>query len=112
MARHGEAPLGRGAYDPTSLEKVVGEALAQLRLRYIAQFPTRTGFLIDFALPDVGVALEVDGPWHDTPEARKRDHFRDIQLRREGWRPVHIHHTSITADTDSLTAVLRILLGP
>jgi very-short-patch-repair endonuclease len=42
-------------------------------------------FRLDFALPDVKVAIEVDGPLHRLPEMAVKDLERDLWLVHEGW---------------------------
>lgn len=97
----------RGDLKLTSLEKAVEKALEQLSVEYFRQYSTRTGFVIDYALPAYSIALEVDGPWHDTQERRKRDRFRDCQLEREGWHTARIHWKGIDGHlVDKLEAVL------
>jgi len=68
--------------EPTSLERKVMEVLDSLGIPYIFQYSTRTGFVIDFAVFVNGrkIALEVDGPCHDSRKRRKRDAFRDYML--------------------------------
>ena len=85
--------LDRG-YLLTSLENAVKAILDELGLRYTPQLSTRTGFIIDFAVFCPGgrkVALEVDGEiWHSSDRAKKRDRFKDYQLKREGWEVLRI----------------------
>ena len=80
----------------TNIETQVQAALDAAGIAYVPQYPTRTGFVLDFALVDQKIAIEVDGPTHDTPKARSRDAFRTLRLKQEGWRVVRIHWTSLT----------------
>lgn len=34
-------------------------------------------YLADFYLPDLGIVIEVDGKYHNTPEQQKRDFYKD-----------------------------------
>jgi len=99
----------RGEIYLTNLERMVESALDTLRIPYHRQYSTRTGFVLDFALPDIKVDLEVDGPFHDTDKSRKRDRFRNLQVRREGWRVVRIHHTELDAAADVPSLLLAKL---
>jgi len=130
----------RGEVKPTNLEKRVMDVLDALEIKYVFQYPTRTGYVIDFAIfpedqtspnptrpyhtatksnltpPDLAspyrtdlrvqafidklfdllrqgrkIAIEVDGPTHDSPEAKKRDRFKDYMLKREGWTVIRIN---------------------
>lgn len=77
----------------TSLEKRAKQILDELGVNYIEQYPTRLGFIIDFAIPDKKIAIEVDGKyWH---KDKKRDRFRDWMLRRAGWKVVRIDEDGI-----------------
>lgn len=84
-------PMQRGLLYLTSLEIEVRDALDRAGILYIPQYPTRTGFILDFAIPARHIAIEADGPLHDTPDARKRDAFRTHRLRQEGWKVLRIH---------------------
>ena len=90
--------LDRG-YSFTSLENAVKAILDELGLEYAPQLPTRTGFIVDFAVfcsEGRKVALEVDGEvWHSNDRARKRDRFKDYQLKREGWEVLRIKEQEV-----------------
>lgn len=47
-------------------------------------------YKIDFAWPDVMVALEVDGWHHRSPEGAAKDAQRDAWLRSKGWLVLRI----------------------
>ena len=83
----------RGERVLSNLEIRTRDALIRLGIPYEPEWPTRTGFLIDFAFRDKGIALEVDGPHHDAPARRKKDGFRTQRLKAEGWRVVRLHHS-------------------
>lgn len=100
----------RVEFSRTLLEQQVEQALQELGLDYASQSPTRTGFVIDFKLPSLGIALEVDGPHHDRPRARRRDSFRDYQLRREGFKVIRLSWRDIAACPD-LPSLLQQKLG-
>lgn len=92
----------------TSLERIVKDYLDKNKMDYIFQFPTRTGFVIDFAIFGKKVAIEVDGKkWHSSKEAKKRDRFKDYQLRREGWKVIRIEEEEI----DNLNSLLSSING-
>ena len=88
----------RTRINPTSLEASVAGALDELGIEYEAEYPTRTGFILDFALLDRKIAIEADGPTHDEPKRQKSDRFRDYQLRREGWKVIRLHHSLFDGD--------------
>jgi len=85
--------MERGKIHLTSLEKKAKQILDELGVNYIEQYSTRLGFIIDFAIPDKKIAIEVDGKyWH---KDKKRDRFRDWMLRRAGWKVVRIDEHEI-----------------
>jgi len=77
----------------TNLEKKAKKILDELGVNYIDQYSTRLGFIIDFAIPDKKIAIEVDGKyWHKN---KKKDRFRDWMLKRDGWRVIRIKENEI-----------------
>ena len=99
--------MARGDIRLTSLERIVKAYLDELGIEYAAQFSTRTGFIIDFALIDKRIAIEVDGPMHLTKEAKKHDRFKDYQLKREGWSVIRIPE----AQMNNLDGLLSSIQG-
>jgi len=92
----------------SSLEKIVKDYLDKNEIGYIFQFSTRTGFVIDFAILEKMVAVEVDGEkWHETEDARKRDRFKDYMLERGGWRVIRIKEREIGSLDNLLSSIIR-----
>lgn len=61
-------------------------ALILSRSRITAEQQYQVGrFRLDFAWPDVKIALEADGWWHRSPEGATADRQRDSWLRSQGW---------------------------
>ena len=86
----------------TNLEEIVKEYLNKNKIEYVFQYSTRTGFVVDFAIPDKKIAIEVDGSnWHTSKEAMKRDRFKDYQLKREEWKVIRVKEKEIN-NLDSL----------
>ena len=76
----------RGFNHRTSLEERMFGYLTQMGIEFTEQYPTRSGFLLDFAILDKKIAIETDGnPWHTSRQQKTRDRFRDYMLKREGW---------------------------
>lgn len=48
------------------------------------QFPVGK-YRLDFAVPEIKVAIEVDGPRHRAPDVAAQDVRRDSWLRSQGW---------------------------
>ena len=55
---------------------------------FCPQYGLRSSFILDFAFPMQKVCVETDGEvWHDTPEGRKRDWWKDHVLKNKlGWK--------------------------
>ena len=88
--------MTRGSVYLTSLEKQVENILKELGIEYIVQYSVHSGFILDFALLEQKIAIEVDGfKWHSSEKAMKRDRFKDYMLRREGWEVVRIKEEEI-----------------
>lgn len=43
-------------------------------------------YRLDLAVPEVRLAIEYDGRWHERPEQQKKDTVRRATLALEGWR--------------------------
>ena len=87
----------------TNIEEKVRDYLDSKDIDYVFQYPTRTGFVIDFAILDQKIAIEVDGThWHSSKKAKKRDRFKDYMLKREGWKVIRIKEEEV----DSLDSLL------
>ena len=101
--------MSRGEIDLTSLEKKAKEILNKIGIEYIPQYPTRTGFVIDFAVieKDRKIAIELDGTkWHSSKKAQQRDRFKDYQLKREGWKVVRIKEDEINKMEELLASII------
>lgn len=123
-ARSGEVGYGRVRYGmvfrgrhETGIEEAFRAALERRGLRkgidFSTQYPLRHSFVLDFAFPECKVAVEVNGfPWHSTPEARKRDGFKNKILKRLGWRLFRFSDVQIRDDVEScIDVVLRAVNG-
>lgn len=71
-------------YHYTNIEQLLCNELTIRNIHFVTQFPTESGFVLDFVIPP-NIVIETDGPCHDSAKARKRDWFRDKVLRNEGW---------------------------
>lgn len=85
----------RGLFTRTCLEERMYGYLISFGLKensnegFVEQFPTRSGFVLDFALKNAKLVLETDGAlFHNSSKQRKRDRFRDRQLKIEGWEVI------------------------
>src|SRR5467141_1195665 len=76
------------------IESTLYEAMRVEGLSPIPQFYIQ-GYYVDFAFPDVGVAVEADGAAYHEGARQQRDRKRDWILRRNGWTVKRFHGTTI-----------------
>jgi very-short-patch-repair endonuclease len=70
----------------TVAEKAFEPSVAALGIPYRAQHPIfAAGYVVDFALMDAKIALEVDGDSHRGAKAVEHDRERTRKLERLGW---------------------------
>lgn len=68
-------------------------------------------YRIDFAWPDVRVALEVDGWHHRSPEGAAKDALKDSFLRSRGWLVLRVDdRNGRDAMTVQLAQVCRLVI--
>lgn len=98
-----------GAYsNPTEAEAALEPAVAALGLPYRFQHPIwALRYRLDFALPTLKLAIEVDDPSHTAKAKRAKDKERTKRLLAKGWRVVRC--TNKEALTDPRGAVERML---
>jgi len=68
--------------NPTNLETKLELILDSLNINHKKQYVIGR-FIVDFYLPAYRIAIEADGPRHETYKARKRDEKRDRILRTQ-----------------------------
>ncbi|MEO7070349.1 MAG: DUF559 domain-containing protein [Nostocoides sp.] len=71
-------------------------------------------FKLDLASPEIKLAIEYDGRWHDRPEHALRDEQRRAQLRVEGWTFIIVRAEGLYDDPDTTLAEIvaaRVRLG-
>ena len=82
--------------NPTPAELILEREICLLGMRYRAQHPIwQIGAIVDFALLDERVVIEVDGPSHLSPEAIKKDHVRTTKLNALGWQVVRVTNQDV-----------------
>jgi len=77
---------------------------------YVLQYPTKI-YIIDFAFPNEGLAVEVDGFYHQTPRGRKRDYLKNKYLREQGWNILRFSGDEIDEDLESCIDQVMEFLG-
>jgi very-short-patch-repair endonuclease len=83
--------------DQTSAEEKLWSLLRNRRLikrKFRRQYPIGA-WVADFACPAIKLALEVDGPSHDTPDQQAWDEMKTEYLRTSGWRVIRITNADL-----------------
>ncbi len=88
------------------IEAQLYEAMRAEGLSPIPQFCI-SGYFVDFAFPDVGVAVEADGAAYHEGARLQRDHKRDWILRRAGWTVKRFHGTTIYHKAENCAYVIK-----
>jgi very-short-patch-repair endonuclease/uncharacterized membrane protein YgcG len=80
----------------------------QLFAQYKQQVPNDSNFyLMDFAIPSLGVDIEVDGEkWHSSVEDKQKDKERDMTLAGLGWRVLRFTEMAISENLDKIQQVI------
>lgn len=76
-------------------------------------------YRLDLAYPEIMLAIEYDGRWHDDPEQAAKDEVRRSWLRRQGWTVIVVkasdlyENANLTVERIAAELSARgILLGP
>jgi very-short-patch-repair endonuclease len=65
------------------------------------------GYHVDFAFPDIGLAIEADGSAYHNGERRDRDRKRDWILSRAGWTVKRFYGSTIHSRASNCAYVIR-----
>jgi len=77
---------------PTLTEEILWQVLrgSQLGVAFRRQAVVADRYIVDFVAPSIMLVVEVDGEYHTQPAQRRADARRDRDLRRLGYRVVHV----------------------
>lgn len=81
-------------YEYTNLEQILVDELTKRNIKFVTQFPTESGFVLDFVIPP-NIVIETDGPCHNSGKARRKGWFRDKVLIIEGWKIYHLSYKTM-----------------
>lgn len=85
--------------NPTPAEKALEPEVAKLGLPYRFQHPIwALRYRLDFAIPSLRLAIEVDDPSHTAKKKRAADKQRTAKLEKAGWRVVRTTNAEVLAD--------------
>ncbi|OQW58330.1 MAG: hypothetical protein A4S17_11770 [Proteobacteria bacterium HN_bin10] len=84
--------------NPSGAEEKLWSLLRDRRLsrrKFRRQYPAGQ-WVVDFACPAIRLAIEVDGPSHDSPDQQAWDELKEEFLRANGWRILRIKNADIS----------------
>lgn len=94
----------------TAAEVALEPEVARLGERYRTQCPFfALSFIVDFALLDRRLIIEVDGDSHNSPGAKVKDQARALAFKRLGWNLVRVRNEEVLRDP---AAALSRVLDP
>ncbi len=99
--------------ESTAAERKLWDALRGRQLdgvKFARQEPVGP-YIADFICRSERLIIEVDGPTHDTPEARAYDQKRTDWLQREGYTVIRFTNEDIFGDLEPLLANIRLALS-
>lgn len=99
-------PTPAGDVYMSPIEAQLYEAMRAEGLSPIPQYCI-SGYFVDFAFPDVGVAVEADGAKYHQGARQQRDRKRDWILQRNGWTVKRFHGTTIFNKAANCAFVVR-----
>ena len=82
---------------PTRAEEKLWSLLRDRRLikrKFRREHPIGP-WVADFACPAIRLAIEVDGPSHETPDQQAWDEMKTEYLRTSGWRVLRVTNAEI-----------------
>ena len=103
-----QTPTGEVWMSP--IEVALYEAMRREGLSPLPQFYIQ-GYYVDFAFPDVGVAVEADGAAYHEGVRQQRDRKRDWILRRAGWIDSLLDESFITLNVSESSRLRAEELG-
>ena len=108
-SRRVHTPAGEIYMSP--IEAQLYEAMQAEGLSPIPQYCI-SGYFVDFAFPDVWVAVEADGAAYHEGARQQRDRKRDWILRRNGWTVKRFHGTTIYHKAANCAYVIKQEVEP
>ena len=62
---------------------------------------------VDFVYRDARLVIEVDSGFHDGPDDRHNDRWRDNDLLAAGWRVIRVRYRDLVREPDRVVEVIR-----
>jgi len=107
-SRHESKPVQTpsGVVWMSPIEFKLYEAMLREKLNPLPQFCVE-GYYVDFAFPDIRMAVEADGAAYHGDDRRQRDRKRDWILRKAGWTVKRFYGTTIHHKAGNCAYVIR-----
>lgn len=106
VRRASEAADGSAASPPETLVRItLLDAGIEVVPQYSVQLRGRVVARVDFAIPDLKIAIEYDGAWHVLREQLETDRRRLNALTQAGWLVVHVTAAMLRSPDDIVVAV-------
>lgn len=110
-----------GQIQLTSIEKILWNKLFndpayyipfQKRAQYKIQNPNGNPYVVDFAIPQLKIAIEADGRvFHSAPEKVAKDQERDQTLSRKGWIVLRFDEEEIEEQIENVMGTVMKYIG-
>lgn len=100
--------------NPTKAESRFKALIDYLQIQYVIEYPVKkikSFYLIDFYLPRYGVAVEIDGEYHQTSSQVLKDKIRDAFLNSKGIKVIRISNSEMMSITNATDLLKRLLLS-
>jgi hypothetical protein len=65
---------------------------------------------VDFVYRAARLVIEIDSHWHDGPDDRSADRWRDNELHAAGWRVIRIRYRDLVTQPERVVRVIRTAL--
>ncbi|MGH9242912.1 MAG: endonuclease domain-containing protein, partial [Acidimicrobiales bacterium] len=65
---------------------------------------------VDFVYRAAKLVVEIDSAWHDGPDDRERDRWRDNDLHGEGWRVLRFRYRDLVTHPERVVRAIRTAL--
>jgi very-short-patch-repair endonuclease len=112
VKRYPKNAIGRARHlrrEMTLPEQKLWKALRQPDIGFRRQVPIGR-YIVDFVHLRARVVIELDGGWHDFPEAQLHDAVRDEWLTSQGYRVLRFRNQQALDDPSVIVEAIRTLL--